>query len=136
MAETPDMIRVLAAHGRMFSGDEPLLSAVGAQLPKNDPDLAPSKMSKASSFPLSTKLTIAMTPRRLVVFKSGWGNRVGTSIGDVELSRVANIEIAWNHKLAVLAFGLNDAPPVVMRSLNADAAEHFRMAFLTQRGRA
>ena len=135
MTSTPDMIRVLAAHRRMFSGDESLLSAVGAQLPKNDPDLAPSKMSKASSFPLSTKLTVAMTPRRLVVFKSGWGSRVGASIGDVELTRVANIEIAWNHKLAVLAFGLNDAPPVVMRSLNADAAEHFRMAFLTLRGR-
>ncbi len=135
MAATPDMLRVLGSHQNVFNAEEPLLSAIATALPKGDPDLDPAKMMRASTFPLAAKITIGLTRKRLVIFKSGWGNKVGGLLGEVPLERVADVEIVWNRKLAILAFGMNDAPPVVMRAVNADAAEHFRLAFLRLRGR-
>lgn len=135
MTSTPDMIRVLSAQGANFGEAEPLISAVAAAIPKGDKALEPVVMAAASNFPLASKLTMGLTPRRIVVFKSGWGNKVGAMLGSVDLARVSDVEIAWNKKLAILAIGLSDAPPVVMRAIDANAAEHFRLAFLRLRGR-
>ncbi len=135
MATTADMVRVLGSHGPDFAGDEPLLSACAAVIPKGDPELDPAKMSAASRFPLAAKITLGLTARRVAVYKSGWGNKVGNGIGSVELSRIADIEVAWNRKLALLAIGMQDAPPVVVRAVDSSAAEHFRNEFLRLRGR-
>lgn len=129
------MLRVQAAHPESFSEVEPLLSAVAAALPKGDPTLDPKVMTKASNFPLAPKITLALTPQRILVFKSGWGNKVGGLLGFVELNRVHEVEIVWNKKLAILAFGMRDAPPVAMRAVDATAAEHFRLQFLELRGK-
>lgn len=135
MATTADMVRVLGSHGPDFAGDEPLLSAVSAVIPKGDADLDPAKMSAASHFPLAPKVTLGLTARRVAVYKSGWGNKVGAGLGSVDLARIADIEVVWNRKLALLAIGMQDAPPVVMRAVEAAAAEHFRNEFLRLRGR-
>lgn len=132
---TPDMLRLQSTHPQSFSQAEPLLSAVSATLPKGDPTLDPKVMERASNFPLAAKIVLALTPHRVLVFKSGWGTKPGGLLGFVDLNRVKEIEIVWNRKLAILAFGFHDAPPVAMRAVSADAAEHFRLQFLTLRGR-
>lgn len=132
---TPDMVRVLATHAAEFNDDEPLQAAMAGVMPKGDAELDPGKMAKASAFPLAPKVFLALTHRRIAVYKSGWGNKVGAGLGIVELSRIGEIEVVWNQKLALVAFGLNDAPPVVMRAVDPTAAEHFRNRFLRLRGR-
>ena len=92
-------------------------------------------MAAASSFPLSTKVTLGLTHRRISVYKSGWGNKVASGIGSVGLDRVSDVEVVWNRKLALVAIGLSDAPPVVIRAVDPTAAEHFRDEFLRLRGR-
>ncbi len=135
MAQHADMARVLASHAGEFGDDEPLLGAMSASLPKGDVVLNPRKMGRTSGFPLAAKMTLALTARRIVVYKSGWGSRVGVRLGEVPLHRVANIEITWNRKLAIVAIDLRDAPPVVMRAMDASGAEVLRNQFLHLRGR-
>lgn len=135
MTQTASMVRVLATHAADFRDDEPLIAATGAELPKGDAILDPVRMATESKFPLSTKMTLALTPRRIVVYKNGWGNKVGALLGDVPQTRLTNITITWNRKLAIIAFALADAPPVAMRATEPDDAELLRQAFLEMRGR-
>ena len=135
MATTPDMVRVLASHGPDFAGDEPLLGAMSGVMPKGDAELDPSKMAAASAFPPAPKVVLALTHRRIAVYKSGWGNKIGSGLGAVDLARITDIEVVWNRKLALVAIGLRDAPPVVMRAVDPSASEHFRNEFLRLRGR-
>ncbi len=135
MDRSADMIRVMATRQVDFTESDNLLGAMTTNLPKGDAVLDPKKMAAASDFPLTNKMCIALTPHRLVVYKTGWGNKVGNPIGDVPLSRVNNIEITWNKKLAVVAIDFHDAPPVVMRAGDPESAEHLRHAFLRLRGR-
>jgi hypothetical protein len=130
-----DMIRVHAAHAADFTDAEPLLAGMSATLPKGDEVLDPRKMAAASKFPLAPKMTLALTPHRIVVYRNGWGSKVGSPLGHVPLPRFTNIEITWNRKLAVAAFALVDAPPVVVVATEPESAEHFRNRFLELRGR-
>lgn len=133
--QTADMIRVQATRAADFTAADPLLAAMGAALPKSDAVLDPKRMAAESQFPLVPKMTLALTPNRIVVYKNGWGSKVGNPVGSVELPRVSGIELTWNRKLAVVAFNLHDAPPVVMVATEPETAEHFRNAFLRMRGR-
>lgn len=135
MDSSAAMIRVLGSHARSFDEAEPLVGAMGAELPKGDKVLDPIRMAGESNFPLTNKMMLALTPRRLIVYKTGWGSKVGASIGEVDQARIADIQITWNRKLAVVAFALSDAPIVVMRATEPDDAEHFRNRFLKMRGR-
>lgn len=135
MERSNDMIRVHANHAGDFTDADPLLAAMSATLPKRDELLDPRKMAAASQFPLATKMTLALTPQRVVVYRNGWGTKVGAALGTVELRRVSGIEITWNRKLAVAAFALIDAPPVVMIANEPENAEHLRNQFLRLRGR-
>ena len=129
------MLRVQASHAADFDVDEPLIAAMSATLPKGDAALDPHRMAAASKFPLTTKMMLALTPRRLIVYKTGWGSKVAAQIGELDQNRIANIEITWNKKLAVVAFALNDAPVVVMIASDTGSAEHLRNQFLRLRGR-
>lgn len=135
MTTTADMVRVLASHAPEFVVDEPLLAAMSGVMPKGDAELDPAKMAAASAFPLAPKVVLGLTHRRITVYKAGWGNKVGSGLGAVELNRISDIEVVWNRKLALVAIGLRDAPPVVMRAIDPPASEHFRHEFLRLRGR-
>jgi hypothetical protein len=135
MATTADMVRVLSSHGPEFVDDEPLLAEMSGSMPKGDAELDPAKMAAASAFPLAPKVVLGLTHRRIAVYKAGWGNKVGSAIGAVPLDRLTDVEIVWNRKLALVAIGLRDAPPVVMRAIDPGSAEHFRNEFLRVRGR-
>lgn len=135
MEHTADMIRVQAARAPDFTDADPLLAAMAATLPKGDDLLDPKRMAAASRFPLASKMTLALTPNRIAVYRNGWGSKVSSPLGSVELSRVTGIEITWNRKLAVVAFALSDAPPVVMVASEPESAEHLRNQFLRMRGR-
>lgn len=129
------MVRVRAAHAAAFDGSEPLIGAMGATLPKGDKTLDPERMAAASGFPLTNKMMLALTPRRVIVYRTGWGGKVGPVVGEIDQSRVTNIEITWNRKLAVVAFALSGGIPVVMIATDTASAEHFRNQFLRLRGR-
>ena len=135
MDRSADMIRVLATRASDFTEADQLLGAMAVTLPKGDAALDPKKMSEASNFPLANKMSVALTRNRMVVYKTGWGDKVGNPLGDVPLNRVNNIEITWNKKLAVVMVDFHDAPPVIMISTNPESAEHLRHAFLQLRGR-
>ena len=133
---TPEMVRILAGSGGVLPPDEPLLSATAGSLPKGDPNLDPRRMAQASNFPLDASVYVGLSHLRLLVWKQGFGHKVGKLLGSVDLQRITDIEIVWNKKDAILAFGLADAPPVVMRAPDSGSAEHLRVAFLRLRGRA
>lgn len=135
MDTTADMIRVLGTRAADFSDDDPLLAAMGATLPKGDAVLDPARMAKTSGFPLSTKMMLALTPHRVIVYRTGWGSKVGKPLGTVPQNRLDNVEVTWNRKLAVVAIGLHDGSPVVMHPTDPETAEHFRNKFLRLRGR-
>lgn len=135
MEYTADLIRVHAARAGDFTEDDPLIAAMSATLPRGDEVLDPKRMAAASRFPLASKMTLALTPNRIVVYRNGWGSKVANPLGSVELSRVTGIEITWNRKLAVVAIALGDAPPVVMVASDPESAEHLRNQFLRLRGR-
>lgn len=135
MNQTASMIRVLASHATHFSDTEPLIGAMLATLPRGDKTLDPVRMAEASGFPLASKMALAMTPIRIVVYKTGWGDKVGAYLGEIPQRRVTGVEITWNRKLAVVAFALSDAPIVAMITNDTDGAEHFRNQFLKLRGR-
>lgn len=129
------MVRVRAAHADQYPATEPLIGAMSATLPRGDRALDPRRMAAASGFPLANKMTLALTPRRVVVYRTGWGGRVAAPIGELDQARIADIQITWNRKLAVVAFALHDAPVVVMIAADTASAEHFRNQFLRRRGR-
>lgn len=135
MEDTADMLRVRATRTADFTVADPLLAAMAATLPKGDEFLDPARMSAASRFPLAPKMTLALTPNRILVYRNGWGSKVTRPLGSVELARVTGIEITWNRKLAVVAFALSDAAPVVMVATDPESAEHLRNQFLHLRGR-
>ncbi len=135
MDQSASMLRVQATRAADFAADEPLIGAMSATLPKGDAALDPNRMAAASGFPLANKMMLALTPRRVVVYRTGWGGKVSARIGELEQNRIANIEITWNRKLAVVAFALADAPAVVMIASDTASAEHFRNRFLRLRGR-
>ena len=133
---TPEMVRIMATSPGSVPADEPLLSATSGSMPKGDEHLDPRKMSKASGFPLDSSVFLGITPARIIVWKQGFNHKAGKVLGTVDIARISDIEIVWNKKVAVLAIGLVDAPPVLMRSPDSASAEHFRLAFLRLRGRA
>lgn len=135
MYQNASMVRVHAAHADDFDETEPLIGAMGATLPKGDATLNPQRMAAVSGFPLTNNMMLALTPRRVIVYRTGWGNKVGARIGEIEQKRIANIEITWNRRLAVVAFALGDAPAVVVIASDTGAVEHFRNQFLRLRGR-
>ncbi len=135
MEHTVDMERVRVTRAGDFTAADPLLAAMAATLPKGDAALDPRTMARASRFPLAPKMTLALTPTRIVVYKNGWGSKVGNPVGSVDLQRVTGVEITWNRALAVVAFALHDAPLVVVVATTPESAEHFRNQFLRLRGR-
>jgi hypothetical protein len=133
---TAEMVRIQSVPHGTLPPDEHLFSATSGSMPKGDPNLDPGRMAQASNFPLDASVYLGLTEKRVLVFKQGFNRKVGKLLGSVELGRISDIEIVWNKKIAVLAIGLTDAPPVLMRTPDSSSAEHFRMAFLRLRGRA
>jgi hypothetical protein len=136
MAMTAEMVRIQAVPHGALPPEEHLFSATSGSMPKGDPNLDPARMAAASNFPLDSAVYLGLTERRVLVWKQGFNRKVGKLLGSVDLQRLSDVEIVWNKKIAVLAIGLVDAPPVLMRVPDSSSAEHFRMAFLRLRGRA
>jgi hypothetical protein len=86
--------------------------------------------AEASGFPVARSMLIALTDRRLLIWRrSGLGRRGGTLLGEVLLTRVAHVSIEGRVGSHNLTFHLVDAPAVTVEVLRRDQPERLAGAF-------
>jgi hypothetical protein len=86
--------------------------------------------AEASRFPVARSMLIALTDRRLLIWRrSGLAGRSGVLLGEVLLTRVAHVSVEGRVGSHTLTFHLVDAPAVTVEVLRRDQPERLAGAF-------